>query len=162
MNIDIFFLNDYTNFLDLAVSPHLLKFLRVRYGNHYVVRQKSALGIMVMQLCRKRNYPRKQKVLKTGHYRLLFTYTEMRHYHLDMSNKKKQILINMLDSIMRDHMVSYVDVSVLRTQNARQSLKEWMDHYNILDVELNFESMYMYYRRSKKEGIKKIKIAKNN
>lgn len=162
MKKQTFFEPHYTNFLDLEVSPHLLKFLTVRYGQQYIVRQKSALGMMVIQLCRKRNYLRKNKEVQPGHYRLLFTYTEMRHYHLDMSRKKKQLLINILESIMREHMVSYVDVSVLRTQNARQSLKEWMDHYKILDVELNFESMYMYYRRSKKNGIKKIKNTKKD
>ena len=160
MKSDIFFEPHYTNFLDLAMESHLLKFLRVRYGQKYIVRQKSVLGMMVMEFSRKRNYLKKIQPPKKGVYRIYFTYTELRHYHLDLSKKKKDLIIKTMDALMREDMVFYIDTSVVRTQNARESLREWMARYDILESDLNFDSMYQYYKRSKNFKIKNIKSAK--
>lgn len=159
MSQPTFLLADCTNFLDLAVERHLLKFLIGRYGTRYIVRQKTVLGMMAMEFSRKRNYSKKIKDVPNGNYRLYFTYNEMRHYHLDISKKKKNLIIKILDAMMREDMVSYIDTSVSRTKNARQSLKEWMNRYDILESDLNFDSMYQYYKRSKNFNIKKMKSA---
>lgn len=143
--------------LEIPVPPFVKKYLIKRYGTVHTLGKKSALGLLIIEVCTKRYIkprPRHENDTELYTVQIKEYYRNLKAYNLKPA--KLSFISDMLCKLFYENMMEQLIMDQeIGDKNAYKALTRFLEYYDIKESELKFESAYMYYRRKKKQYLKK-------
>lgn len=144
--------------ISIPVKPYVKKYLVKRYGLAHQITKRSFIGLLIIQFLDKdTSVPDDSFELKEK-YDVVISERYFNINGFSLSPSRLRFLGKCLEQLFFEDFYDDIDKDLAKNQfNAYQSVKFFLDYYNINESEIKLESMYRNYQRYSKENIKEKK-----
>lgn len=146
--------------ITIPVKPHIKKYISVRYGVEHTLTKKSLLGILLFNILDKKTpRPSQNFTVFSEKYTIQISKQYFYERGFEISKRKKQFLAICLEKLFIEDFYSHIDISVSKMGlTAAESMRFFLDQYEITENEVKYESLYKKYQRHCNFKIKSKKI----
>lgn len=143
---------------EIAVKPHVKKFLNTKYGPEAIISKKTRMGLILMELLDSKID--RSGVDITGCFEKYTIKVSQRCFNIkgfNVSFNKKKFLAVYLEKQFTEELRSYVDMQLSMGVTAMQAMRIFLKYYAISENEIKLDSIYRSYQRYSGEKIKEKK-----
>lgn len=146
--------------VNIPVKPHIKKYVSVRYGNEHTLTKKSLLGVLIFGVLDKK-VPKPDRSFDdhTEKYTIQISESYFNERGFEIPLRKRRFLAVCLEKLFIEDFYAYIDISVSKMGiTAAQSMRVFLEQYEISENDVKFESMYKNYQRHCDFKIKSKKV----
>lgn len=137
--------------VSIPCSRHVRKYLIGRYGETHTMSKTSLLGTILFHLLDKDCPKASVKIADfDSRYDILIPnrYSNQRGYHI--GTKKRQYLALCLERIFFEDLLQSIELASKKYETKPiQAMRDFLNLYEITEMDVNFESIYRKYQREK-------------
>jgi hypothetical protein len=142
--------------ISIPVKPHVKKYIEVKYGETHTLTTKSFLGLLLFNVLDK-NAPVLDHDFKNfgDQYEIKISRQYLYENGYNVSTVKRKFLSVCLEKLFVEEFYQFVDIHVSSIRlSAAQSIRLFLEKYNLTENEINYETMYKKYQRYSNFNIK--------
>jgi hypothetical protein len=139
--------------IKIPMKPHLVKFLTKLFGDRCRATKTSWFGLDIVNILTK-DYQKPQKIFANDSYYLCIVPKTLciTYGHFFFYNELPSIEVK-VNRIFNQFMRSHIDLSIKKGEDAMDSLRIFLDYYEISEDDYKLESAYRNYTRHKEKSV---------